>query len=511
MSFNGSNSHHLRAVEPFPRASMTSRYMMSETRRHKACTQCRDRKIKCDGSQPKCGRCVRYGHECHYAPAAKRCSKADFATMLEAMNKRLLAQTAGIPFMSPDFSFPAGHAAQFAPRDEAALTDMSPATMGNRGETMQTQTTAPSAMPEPAFNFSTTLGTSDSALLTRDQNSGYRDGTPAQFADFAFNDGMTRYSFQPSTIHSHSDALVSVSDNPLQLQLELNGASLSTEKRRRVDPEPSYVWPPDEETSKYVPQDGAWDKDGGTGLVPSRRQQARPRHSRTINSSSEAQGSAPSATAHRSKESPYSKVPETTTAGSGPCGAAARKEGVWDMLTDVCERPRAPLPPLGASPAVRQQYNDDMTYWTNKRDLALGGLEGSLSDAMQARVDNIECARDMWLTLERECKRSDEQILLETMQKLKDLATTAAHDGNTTVARLASQLRELRTKLGSVVKVHPLPDWYFTMHFLLCLPPVYNELISRITASGADAFDLSSEGSFEQAIALANIEERRLV
>ncbi|KAK8030087.1 hypothetical protein PG993_011378 [Apiospora rasikravindrae] len=150
-----------------------------------------------------------------------------------------------------------------------------------------------------------------------------------------------------------------------------------------------------------------------------------------------------------------------------------------------------------------------MTYWTNKRELALGGLEGSLSEPMQARVDGIECTRDMWLTLERECKRSDEQVLLDTMRELKGLSS-AGQNGGTTVERLASRVRELRAKLGTVVKVQQLPDWYFVVNFLLCLPAVYNEFISRITGPGANALDLSSEGSFEQVVALAISEERRL-
>ncbi|KAK8030088.1 hypothetical protein PG993_011379 [Apiospora rasikravindrae] len=239
---------------------MQSSYM-TETGRHKACTQCREKKIKCNGLQPKCRRFLRYGHQCHYAPTAKRCSKADFATMLEAMNRRLLqaeatsaaasqnadysldlssslamppmwspftasSQAPGIPKMSSDFSFATGHA-QFTNCDEATVTDMNTATVGNEGETMQTQTTDSSTMPEPHFDFSTTL-------------------------NFTFNDGTSPFSFQPTPIHSNSKDLVPVSDDPPQLQLERNGTSSLPEKRRRVDPEPSNVWSSDEEISESV-------------------------------------------------------------------------------------------------------------------------------------------------------------------------------------------------------------------------------------------------------------------
>lgn len=39
---------------------------MSEATRHIACTCCRERKVRCDGAQPICKRCARYGGECVY-------------------------------------------------------------------------------------------------------------------------------------------------------------------------------------------------------------------------------------------------------------------------------------------------------------------------------------------------------------------------------------------------------------------------------------------------------------
>ncbi|KAK7968727.1 hypothetical protein PG996_002847 [Apiospora saccharicola] len=67
---------------------------MPENGRHQACRAWRERKVKCDGGQPKCRRCARHGQDCSYAPPAtsRRYSKADFSIMLANMNQRLYEQ-----------------------------------------------------------------------------------------------------------------------------------------------------------------------------------------------------------------------------------------------------------------------------------------------------------------------------------------------------------------------------------------------------------------------------------
>ncbi|PWA02913.1 hypothetical protein BB558_000918 [Smittium angustum] len=37
-----------------------------------SCDMCRQRKVKCDGSKPSCGRCIRMGVNCHYSPITER-------------------------------------------------------------------------------------------------------------------------------------------------------------------------------------------------------------------------------------------------------------------------------------------------------------------------------------------------------------------------------------------------------------------------------------------------------
>lgn len=101
--------------------------------------------------------------------------------------------------------------------------------------------------------------------------------------------------------------------------------------------------------------------------------------------------------------------------------AAARKEGVWDMMTGACERPCSPPRP-GASTAALQDYNDDLTYWENKRDLALGGIEGSLAESVQPMADGIKCALALWRKLEQVFKPSEQKSLYSTMQKLESLS-----------------------------------------------------------------------------------------
>ena len=61
---------------------------MSENGRHIACTSCRTRKIKCDGGQPRCQRCFRYGEHCVYTSPSRQKS-VDVSSALKMFNERL--------------------------------------------------------------------------------------------------------------------------------------------------------------------------------------------------------------------------------------------------------------------------------------------------------------------------------------------------------------------------------------------------------------------------------------
>ncbi|KAK8097416.1 hypothetical protein PG984_016555 [Apiospora sp. TS-2023a] len=179
--------------------------------------------------------------------------------------------------------------------------------------------------------------------------------------------------------------------------------------------------------------------------------------------------------------------------------AAARKEGVWDMMTGTCERPRSPVP--GASSTTLQEYNDDLTYWTNKRDLALGGIEGSLAESVQAMADDVECVHALWVKLEQAFKPASEQkSLYSTMQKLESLSLET--EGS--VERLVNELRRLQKTMASFVKTQELlPGWYFNIRFLLALGSRYHGFVSAVMTPGPDFVDVSSAGSFEQLVAMA--------
>lgn len=62
----------------------------SEVARRIACDVCRDRKVRCDRSQPRCGRCRRLGHVCRYTASKKQAaSKLEISEILWTLNARL--------------------------------------------------------------------------------------------------------------------------------------------------------------------------------------------------------------------------------------------------------------------------------------------------------------------------------------------------------------------------------------------------------------------------------------
>ncbi|KAJ1337158.1 RNA polymerase II-specific transcription factor-like protein [Microdochium nivale] len=577
--------------------------------RHKACTQCRDRKVRCDGAQPKCRGCARHGHECYYAPTAKRYSKADFAVMLEGMNRRILQAEAaattnstvnrtaaspwpGLPTASTAQTTPSGVSPELAfpfssPLQTAANSDFAMALDGMNkrllptGEGGNNPASARPVTSDLNFDYSSSFqppaSSAPAAVHENDPNNqlgavasqsahfGFRDQseTPFSAQSSAFESAHQPlplfgglnfgFHFDPSTgsrlnnSHTTTGPPDSVILHPQRFPIS---PATSSEKRRRVSAEQDNWWPCDNDWFDQAALTNDTNNNRRQGSVPntvtSRSQPAGPgsqgsqsRHSgsrATSQSSETAAGSAqytdstiitPNTSPTRTSSPilnqcsssmrrkigngasfqslPTLNGPENYNSWVRAIRAAARKEGVWDMMTGVCERPSTPRP--DASPTSKQRHNDDMTYWLNKRELALGAIEGSLADDLQARIENIECAREVWLTLERECKVSKEQALLDAIKRLRNLSGEPSVGG---IERLACRVQELRADMQCITTLPQVPEWYFTVQFLVSLPPVFDSLVSSVTSSSPCTIDLGSDGSLEQVVALAKAEEKQI-
>lgn len=181
--------------------------------------------------------------------------------------------------------------------------------------------------------------------------------------------------------------------------------------------------------------------------------------------------------------------------------AAARKEGVWDVMTGTCGPPK-PINPR-ASLAEQQEYQDDILYWSNKTELALGGLEGSLEDHIQASVDNIECPRKMWLILEQNYKPRESKDLYNLIQRLDNISLDDC--GN--VERLATELRQIQGRVGQLKSSESLPSWYFAFRFLHSLGSAYEDFTTKVLMEVHA--NQEQDISFEQIVSQAIVEERR--
>lgn len=74
-----------------------------------ACTLCRKRKLKCDGTKPSCGTCSRLGHTCEYSEERKKSGpKRGYVKLLEARLKQVenLLETRETPDTNPQTSNP---------------------------------------------------------------------------------------------------------------------------------------------------------------------------------------------------------------------------------------------------------------------------------------------------------------------------------------------------------------------------------------------------------------------
>ncbi|TAQ89194.1 hypothetical protein B7494_g2489 [Chlorociboria aeruginascens] len=187
--------------------------------------------------------------------------------------------------------------------------------------------------------------------------------------------------------------------------------------------------------------------------------------------------------------------------------AAARKEAVWDIMTGECSGPEALR--SDATAAQHLAYQDDLAYFHNKNDLALGALEGSLEQNVQLFVDNYTSAREMWLKLEQDFKPKGDKLLFGQLCSLERLSLKTCGD----VANIADGIKHFEKRISSIKGYERLPAWFFSFRFLSCLGPRYNNFVSNLLATHAFASSNSCSGrplTFDQIVLMALEEEQRV-
>ena len=89
------------AIGPGPR-SLPAAPTKSGSGNRLACDHCRERKVRCNREQPRCGRCTRLGHECKYTrPANKHPSQMDVSKLLLTLHSRLEQTEARLAMNAP--------------------------------------------------------------------------------------------------------------------------------------------------------------------------------------------------------------------------------------------------------------------------------------------------------------------------------------------------------------------------------------------------------------------------
>lgn len=67
-----------------------------------ACDNCRERKVRCNREQPRCGRCTRLGHSCKYTtPGKQQSSQVDVSKLLLMLHSRLEQTEARLAMNGP--------------------------------------------------------------------------------------------------------------------------------------------------------------------------------------------------------------------------------------------------------------------------------------------------------------------------------------------------------------------------------------------------------------------------
>ncbi|GIJ88498.1 hypothetical protein Asppvi_007422 [Aspergillus pseudoviridinutans] len=177
--------------------------------------------------------------------------------------------------------------------------------------------------------------------------------------------------------------------------------------------------------------------------------------------------------------------------------AAARKEGVWYLITGHCKKPSEPS--VDCAPEQRQIYYEDLLHWANKNDLALGGLEGSLEADVRLTLDNegFDDARELWLALEKMFKPPSKVDLFQLLARVE---TVKLDDFNGNIAKFANEIRRIRQDITkSVPAAEALPAWYFTFAFIRGLGDRFLPLVHDLLTNSDDSQGLLA-CSFESAV-----------
>lgn len=177
--------------------------------------------------------------------------------------------------------------------------------------------------------------------------------------------------------------------------------------------------------------------------------------------------------------------------------AAARKEGVWYLITGHCKKPSEPSG--DCSHEQREVYYEDLLHWANKNDLALGGLEGSLEADVRLTLDHegFDHARELWLALEKMFKPPSK---LDLFQLLARIETIKLDDFNGNIARFANEIRRIRQDVTKYVPAaEALPAWYFTFAFIRGLGDLFLPLVHDLLSNSDDSQGLLA-CSFESAV-----------
>lgn len=89
------------ATGPGPRSSPAAPTKTGSGKRL-ACDHCRERKVRCNREEPRCGRCTRLGHECKYTtPVKQHPSPMDVSKLLLTLHSRLEQTEARLAMNGP--------------------------------------------------------------------------------------------------------------------------------------------------------------------------------------------------------------------------------------------------------------------------------------------------------------------------------------------------------------------------------------------------------------------------
>ncbi|KAK1979457.1 hypothetical protein LZ30DRAFT_177173 [Colletotrichum cereale] len=125
---------------------------MSQThaQRHTACKSCRDKKVRCDGDQPSCSKCLRSGDQCLYMPIPTP-TRATLANMVNEMQQRLERAEARLPPVQQHQQQQQSHQSPFEDPQVGTATLSPPAfsiaTMGTPAQPMANNPKQPQPQP----------------------------------------------------------------------------------------------------------------------------------------------------------------------------------------------------------------------------------------------------------------------------------------------------------------------------------------------------------------------------